>query len=106
MGLRIDQAETLRRIGVPLYPLAAVVSGVGRTRSPARRNAAARWTTLSPSATPASISTQPPSDDARLHLPHLDLAVAHDIEARLIAIPLQCGRRNANALATGEFDRS
>ena len=39
-------------------------------------------------------------DDARLHLPHLDLAVAHDVETRLIAVPLQRGRWNANALAT------
>ncbi len=43
-------------------------------------------------------------DDARLHLSHLDLAVAHDIETRLVAVPLQGGRGDANAIATGEFD--
>src|SRR6185437_7784499 len=42
MGLRIDQAETLRRMLLASYPLAAVASGVGRTRSPGRRKAAAR----------------------------------------------------------------
>ena len=37
-------------------------------------------------------------------MPHLDLAVAHDIETRLVAVPLQGGRGDADAVATGEFD--
>ena len=60
--MRIDQAETLRRMAVASpnrWPRSFRASG--RTRSPARRKAAARSTTLSPSATPAWISTQPPS---------------------------------------------
>src|SRR3984885_8949966 len=43
------------------YPLAAVVSGVGRTRSPDLKKTAARVIPLSPSVTPAWISTQSPS---------------------------------------------
>src|SRR5579863_973676 len=37
MGLRIDQAETLRRIGFAPQPPAPTMSGIARTRSPGRR---------------------------------------------------------------------
>ena len=84
--------------------MAAVVSAVGRTRSPrAQERGGARDHAFALS--DARLDFHPGAvDDARLHLPNLDLAVAHDIEARLVAVPLQCGRRNANPVATGELD--
>ena len=60
IGLRIDQAETLRRIAELLASVRRS-SSIGRTRSPGRRNAAARATRVSPAATPLRISTSSPS---------------------------------------------
>ena len=57
IGRRIDQAETLSLTG----SLPRMRRGRRVTRSPGRRNAAARATTISPAATPPAISSASPS---------------------------------------------
>ena len=104
IGRRIDQAETLRRMGNRLLAAGRGASGIGRTRSPGRKNAAARATTLSPAATPLSISTVSPSTMPGVTRRSSTLSVAHDIEARRIALALQRRRRGADAVAPRELD--
>src|SRR5271166_4485365 len=105
MGRRIDQAETLSRMGMSLlaargrrrfgnrpHPVARP-----QERGGARHDALARVDA-------APDLDQIAVDDARLHLPLFDLAVAHDVEPRRIALALERGRRRADAVAAGELD--
>ncbi len=60
-GLRIAQAETLRRIVRP-QRAATEAASTARTRSPSRRKLPARATTRSPAATPSRISVNPSAE--------------------------------------------
>ena len=103
MGRRIDQAETLSRMAKRL--LAA------RRRFGHRPHAVA-WPQERGGARDDALARGDAAldldrlavDDARLHPPLLDLPVAHDVEARRIALALQRGRRRADAVATRELD--
>src|SRR5271155_452693 len=103
MGRRIDQAETLsrmaktllaarRRFGDRTHPVAWPQEGGG-----ARHDALARGDA-------ALDLDRIAVDDSRLHLPLLDLAVTHHVQAGLFALAPQRGRRRAGAGAAGELD--
>ena len=106
MGLQIDQAETLRW-RTCLAPNCREPGGRFRRRThPVARSQDHRGGALNHAApSDARLNFHPTAvRDARLHLPHLDLAVAHDIEASLIAIPPWNAVAVNRQPAAGEFD--
>src|SRR5208337_2126279 len=105
MGRRIDQAETLSRMGKSLLAARRRRSFGNRTHAvawPQERGGARNDALAGVDAAPDL--DQIAVDDARLHLPLFDLAVVHDVEPRRIALALERGRRRADAVAAGQLD--
>ncbi len=102
IGLRMDQAETLRRMAGPQLPVAA--SAIGRTRSWGRKKAAARATTLSPSARPSRISTASPSTMPGVTLRSSMTLSLTTIRCALSPSTLSGRGRNRDAVALDEID--
>src|SRR5208282_1876645 len=103
MGRRIDQAETLSRMGNRL--LAARRRFGHRPHAIARtqERGGARNDTLARGDAALDLHRLA-LEDAELHPPLFDLPIAHDVEARRIALTLQRRRGSADAVATREHD--
>ena len=95
IGVRIDQAETLRRIDRRPRQRPAAAATCVRTASPGRKNEPARATTTSPSASPSTISTKAPVVRPVLTLRSATRPVGDDHDARLSVVAVEKGRQRA-----------